>query len=299
MLSLHQTPVIQQIHEELFSEAGVELFIKREDLIHPTVSGNKWRKLKYNLLEARKRGHHTLLTFGGAYSNHIYATAAAAKESGFKSIGIIRGEEQTELNPTLRFAVSQGMHLSYMDRATYRDKMNPKVLEYLSEKFSDFYLIPEGGTNEFAIKGTEEIIDNSVTEFDCLCVSVGTGGTLAGMIKGMKGHQSIIGFSALKGEFMYDEVRKIVMDHSISPEKNWSINTTYHFGGYAKVKPDLLNFMKEFELKHELLLDPIYTGKMLFGIYDLIRKGFYKSGSKILAIHTGGLQGRAGFGLDD
>ncbi|MEL7004095.1 MAG: pyridoxal-phosphate dependent enzyme [Bacteroidota bacterium] len=297
MLALYHEPIIQKLNEGLFDEAKVEVYIKREDLIHPMVSGNKWRKLKYNLVEAKRQNFHTLLTFGGAYSNHIYATAAAAKEAGFKSIGIIRGEEHPELNETLSFATSQGMVLSYMDRTTYRQKNSTAILNGLKDRFGECYIIPEGGTNALAISGAKEVVDENVKKFDYLCVSVGTGGTMAGLITGMEGTNEVLGFSSLKGEFLSEEVEKLLLDSGNSRLHNWSINTQYHFGGYAKVKPQLMEFMHRFESQHQILLDPVYTGKMMFGIYEMIKNGHFKSGSRILAVHTGGLQGRVGFGL--
>lgn len=270
--------------------------VKREDLNHPVISGNKWRKLKYNLQEAKKLGHTQILTFGGAYSNHIYATAGAGQESGIKTIGIIRGEEHLPLNPTLSFASKSGMELHYMDRATYRRKSEPDIFKLLKQQYGDFYLIPEGGTNALAIRGCEEIIQEIDIDYDYLCCPVGTGGTITGLISGIKGKSNILGFSSLKGDFLKREVTHLLEQYGNS-FSNWSINTDYHFGGYAKTKPALLNFMSEFEQQHKIPLDPVYTGKMMFGIYDLVHSGFFPEGSKIVALHTGGLQGRAGFGL--
>lgn len=289
------TPIVH-IQEPLLKEKGVELMIKREDLNHSVISGNKWRKLKYNLQEAKRLNYTTLLTFGGAFSNHIYATAGAGKEFGFETIGVIRGEEHLPLNPTLSFAKSCGMQLHYMDRTTYRTKSSPEVLDSLRQAYDDFYLIPEGGTNALAIQGCEEIVDEIEIPFDYLCCPVGTGGTVSGLISGLKGQSKILGFSALKGDFLQQEVADL-LQKTDSIYDNWSIETNYHFGGYAKVKPALLEFMADFEQKHQIPLDPIYTGKMLYGIYDKIRSGQFTAGNRIIAVHTGGLQGRAGFGL--
>ena len=284
------------IHDPLFEEKGVELWMKREDLNHPVVSGNKWRKLKYNLIEAKKQGHKNLLTFGGAYSNHIYAVAGAGKKLDFETIGVIRGEEHAELNPTLSFAKAQGMHLHYMDRSTYRQKESEEVINLLKQVYGDFYLIPEGGTNELALKGCAELAEEIDHDYDFLCCPVGTGGTLVGLIIGARGSGQLLGFSALKGDFLQKEVDNL-LKKSTKIYNNWSITDQYGFGGYAKVKPELLKFMSEFEEKQGILLEPIYTGKMMYGIYEMVRAGKFKEGSKIVAIHTGGLQGRAGFGL--
>lgn len=301
MLKIHNEPFIQEIKDDLIAAKGLQLFIKREDVIHPYVSGNKWRKLKYNLEEAKRLGHTKLLTFGGAYSNHIYAVAAAANEAEFESIGIIRGEEleNKPLNQTLTFAKDQGMHLHFVDRASYREKTDSRFLNQLEHQFGNFYLIPEGGTNELAIKGTAEILNDTTDTFDYITSSVGTGGTLAGIITAAKPHQQVIGFSALKGDFLFEEVNKLLQGYGgvwgHKPRENtatWRLESAYHCGGYAKTPAYLMEFIATFEQKHQILLDPIYTGKMMYGLYDLIARGAFKSNSSILAIHTGGLQGR-------
>lgn len=280
----------------MLQEQGVELWVKREDLLHPHISGNKWRKLKYNLQEAGQQGHHALLTFGGAYSNHIAATAAAGQEYGFKTIGIIRGEEHLPLNPTLRFATSCGMQLHYISRDKYKLKAEPDFLEELQQQFGQVYLLPEGGTNLLAVKGCTEIVQDIPITYDYICSAMGTGGTLAGIVAGLAGEKQVLGFPALKGgEFLQQEVEELVRAYSGHTYSNWQLITDYHFGGYAKVKPELLAFMEAFGQKHHIPLEPVYTGKMLYGLFDLIRKGFFARGSRIVAVHTGGLQGNAGF----
>lgn len=288
---------IQEIHDPLFVKKDVQVYIKREDLNHPVVSGNKWRKLKYNLQEAKSQGLHTVLTFGGAYSNHIHATAGAGQALGLKTIGIIRGEETLPLNDTLTFAKSCGMEIHYMDRSTYREKDSLKVKLALQYEFEDFYLIPEGGTNQLAIKGCEELISELEEGYDHYCLPVGTGGTIAGVVSGLKGAGKIIGFSSLKGDFLGPEVKVLVSDYTGKSFDNWEINNDYHFGGYARTKPELFEFMKSFEDRHKVLLDPIYTAKSLYGLHQLIHTDYFPTGSSILFIHTGGLQGRKGFGL--
>lgn len=270
---------------------GVELFIKREDNIHAFVSGNKYRKLKYNLLEADKAGFKTLLTFGGAYSNHIAAVASAGNILGFKTIGVIRGDELRDsinTNPTLRFAQDNGMQFKFIPRDLYRDKTNNSFIESLKTEFGAFYLIPEGGTNTLAIQGCEEILKESDKEFDYICCAVGTGGTVSGLINCSKPGQQVLGFPALKGEFLQQVISKFALkDH-------WKLIHDYHFGGYAKINTELISFINEFKKKNNIPLDPVYTGKMMFGIFDLIEKNYFPKGSKILAIHTGGLQGISG-----
>lgn len=289
MLTYHQTP-IQQIHDPTLANAGVELQLKREDLNHPQISGNKWWKLKYNLLEAVQQQQKTLLTFGGAFSNHIYATAAAAREAGIQSIGIIRGEQTNPLNPTLRFAQDNGMQLHYISRETYRDKKHDEFVHQLHQQFGDFYLVPEGGTNSFALRGCIEFATTlPAAAFNYITLPVGTGGTIAGIIQGASSGQ-IIGFSALKGgPFLEEEIKMLLKPES--PKRPWNINDSYHFGGYAKKNDALIAFIQSFYSKNNIPLDFVYTAKMMWGIYDLIRQGYFPRGSKILAIHTGGLQG--------
>lgn len=290
MLSYITTPV-QQIHDTLFEEKQVEVFVKREDMNHPHISGNKWWKLKYNLEEALKQNHDTLLTFGGAHSNHIYASAAAAKECGFKSIGIIRGEENLPLNPTLSFATSCGMHLHYVSREAYKRKTERDFIKELQKLYGRFYMIPEGGTNILAVQGVAEFAASLINaiEFDYCCLPVGTGGTISGMINGFNESKKVFGFSVLKGgEFLNDEIKKYSLQQHHKP---WLLITDYHFGGYAKLDKVLLEFMERFKQTHNISLDFIYTAKMMYGVYDLIRKGSFKAKSKILCIHTGGLQG--------
>jgi len=293
MIKFHQSP-IHEIKDDLLRGSGIRLFLKREDLIHKYVSGNKWRKLKYNLIEATKSGHSTLLTFGGAYSNHIHATAAAAREAGFRSIGIIRGEETLPLNPTLEFATNCGMELDYLSRENHRNRNEPELIESIKRKFGKFYLLPEGGTNLLAIKGCAEIIDEIDMEYDMICVSVGTGGTLAGIISGLKGRKKTIGYSMLKGNFMREEVKKLVRLNQCD-YFNWEICTNFHFGGYAKFDMSLIEFINRFRRSTGIALDPVYTGKMMYGIYKMIEEDKFGKNKNILAIHTGGLQGIAGF----
>lgn len=273
---------------------SISLTIKREDLIHPFVSGNKFRKLKYNLLQAAAENKETLLTFGGAFSNHIAAVAFAGKEKGFKTIGIIRGDElegKITENPTLLFAQNCGMQLEFISRDDYRMKNKIPFLEKLKQQFGDFYLIPEGGTNALAIKGCQEILTEADAEFDYICCSVGTGGTISGIINSILPHQKVLGFPALKGDFLKEEIRNFAKNY------NWEIITDYHFGGYGKVNEELIAFINEFYMVNQIPLDPIYTAKMVFGIMDLIHKNYFPAQSKILMIHTGGIQGIQGMNM--
>ncbi|HFC00390.1 MAG TPA: 1-aminocyclopropane-1-carboxylate deaminase/D-cysteine desulfhydrase, partial [Phaeodactylibacter sp.] len=280
------------------NEKNVQIWVKRDDLTHPEIQGNKWRKLKYNLIEAKKLGKKYLLTFGGAYSNHLYATAAAGKLFGFKTIGIVRGEKVLPLNPTLSFVEGVGMDLHFVDRKTYR--LKEKLLPSLDIDLKEVYVLPEGGTNHLAVKGCVELGDEIFNQLnfapDYICTSCGTGGTVAGIIAAAKPQTQVLGYSALKGDFLKKEVHELLsIFYPNKKYSNYAIQTEYHFGGYAKHSPTLLQFMDDFKQQYHIQLDPIYTGKMFFGIFDLIEKGFFPPHSKIVAIHTGGLQGIAGF----
>ena len=282
----------QQIKLELPN--AISLYIKREDLIHPFVSGNKFRKLKYNLLQAKAENHDTLLTFGGAFSNHIAAVAYAGQEQGFKTIGIIRGDELRDKiseNPTLTFAQNCGMQFEFVTREQYRLKNDISFLEKLKENFSRFYHIPEGGTNALAIKGCQEILTEGDVDFDFVCCSIGTGGTISGIINTILPHQKVLGFPSLKGDFLKDEIRNFVQN------QNWELITDYHFGGYGKVNEELIAFINQFYNENKIPIDPIYTGKMVFGVIDLIHKNYFPAKSKILLIHTGGIQGIQGMNI--
>ena len=297
MFSEIQLPINQQVFLPQLDHKGIQLFIKREDQIHQQISGNKYRKLKYNLREAKGKGYKRLLTFGGAYSNHILATAVAGKISGFETIGIIRGNElgrdiyaTLSQNATLSKAAQYGMQFVFISREDYRKKMNTHFLEKMNSKFGSFFVIPEGGTNELAVKGCQEILTEEDKQFNYICCCVGTGGTIAGLIKSSKKHQNILGFSALKGNFLKDEIGKYT-----AHQNNWKLMMDYHFGGYGKYSDALITFINEFRKTTAIPLDPIYTGKMMFGIKDMLKKHLFPRGAKILAVHTGGLQGIVGF----
>ena len=287
----HSTIKNEEVHLPVLEDTGVSLFVKREDRIHKYISGNKYRKLKYNLLEASRLKKQGLLTFGGAYSNHIAAVAAAGNAYGFSSVGVIRGEElgnKVDSNPTLRYARDCGMHLEFVSREVYRRKNDPDFQKELLSRFDNYYLIPEGGTNTLAVKGCEEILTNEDTVFDYITACVGTGGTLAGLINSSKEHQQVLGFPALKGDFLKEDIRKFAL------KDNWQLITGYECGGYARVTRELIAEMNAFYRETGILTDPVYTGKMITGILDLLKKGYFKKGSRILVIHTGGLQGIAG-----
>ncbi|MBL7850496.1 MAG: pyridoxal-phosphate dependent enzyme [Cyclobacteriaceae bacterium] len=288
----YSSPPTQELEADFLEAAGVRLLVRREDRNHPQVSGNKWWKLKHNLLRAQALGHDTLLTVGGAYSNHIYAVAAAAHALGWKSIGIIRGEETWPLNPTLQFAIDHGMTLEYVSRSDYREKATADFLSRMQSQFGKFYFLPEGGTNELAVQGCHEWGERLIqeTEFDILCLPVGTGGTMAGILQALREDQQAIGFSVLKnGTFLREEVEGKLIS---VVKASWRIETRFDFGGYAKATEALWKFMDAQERLNRLPLDPMYTGKTLYGVFELIRSGEIPRATTVLMIHTGGLQGR-------
>ena len=284
-----------QLKHPLLDQLKVELEVLRLDQVHPTVSGNKFFKLKYNLEEALKQNHRQVLTFGGAYSNHIYATAAAAKLLGLQSIGIIRGEVSDEKNPTLKAVKDAGMVLKGISRELYRDKTNPEYLDQLRQELGEFYLIPEGGTNALAIQGTTEILSHTAAHFSHLATPIGTGGTFAGLANSILPQQELLGISALKGEGIQEEIKLLLQTPGIQPKGSISIWTQYHHGGYAKWTSELIEFIHWFWESFGIPLDPIYTGKMAFACWDLLQKKYFNPGSRVLLIHTGGLQGNLGF----
>lgn len=290
----HPNPTpLQLIQDEEIESWGVKLYIKREDLIHSEISGNKWRKLKYNFIEAKAKRLTKILTCGGAYSNHIAAVAAASFDYGFESIGIIRGEEYSTLNPTLSFAKEKGMKLIYWERGKFRNGFDDQTLNDLMKQEGSFYFIPEGGTNQLAVRGTMEIMDDIVIPFDVIATAVGTGGTLAGLINSEKDVDfRVIGFSALKNTGFLDEAVKNFTEKSL---RNWEMKNDYAFGGYGKFDKSLISFINWFFINHKIELDPLYTGKMMFGIFDMIKKGLFSKNDVIIALHTGGLQGKKGF----
>ena len=283
---------IDELRSKWLEDHKIKLFVKREDQIDAEVSGNKFRKLKYNFLKAEESHASKIISFGGAYSNHIAALAKAGKLCKISTLGIIRGEELEKnlgktfsKNSTLRKASQNGMQLRFINREQYRLKDSKDFIRKLEDEFPGAYIIPEGGTNKLAIKGCQEIIQNLNVETDVICCPIGTGGTISGLINGSGSHQEVLGFASLKGNFLTSEIEKWV------DKTNWELNNSYHFEGYGKVNQDLIEFMNDFYKQYQILLDPVYTAKMFYGIFDLIRLGYFPKNTRILAIHTGGLQG--------
>ena len=280
-VSFKYEPHIQKLNSVLFDQKKVSVSVLRLDLIHPEVGGNKWFKLKYNLAEAKKQNHETILTFGGAFSNHIHATAAACKLAGLKSIGVIKGEESSQSNSTLSFAKTNEMQLYFVSREDYKLKNDTSFINGLKEQFGNFYLIPEGGNNSLGVKGCEEIL-YGVPDFDIAFCACGTATTFEGLSRKLKPHQKLIGISVLKG-------------NGEMTEQHPEIITDYHFGGYAKHTQELLDFKKQFEKENDIPLDYVYTSKLFFAVHAVIAKDKIPANTKILIIHTGGLQGNSGY----
>jgi 1-aminocyclopropane-1-carboxylate deaminase/D-cysteine desulfhydrase-like pyridoxal-dependent ACC family enzyme len=288
--------ITQRLHHPLLDDAGVVLYIQREDLYDPITGGNKWRKLKYNLQQARNEGRHTILTFGGAWSNHIAATAKACRLAGFNAIGIIRGEPAHGLTPTLAFAQENGMQIEFIDRQRYRDRHQAAFIDALRHRYGDVYLVPEGGSNALALKGCAEMVDDITPEFDLVAVACGTGATLAGIVTALAPGQQAVGFAVLKnGDFLNQEIQRMLESGGHGKPGNWQIETGYAFGGYARTSDALFGFIQQFRLDHGIMLDAVYTGKLFYGLFDQVRCGCFAAGTRIVGIHTGGLQGNAGF----
>lgn len=283
---------IRQLSFPQLEEKNITLFIKRDDLIHPQISGNKWRKIKKNIDHYFTNEHEGILTFGGAYSNHMDAMAFIGHQLDIPVVGIIRGEEPVTYNATLNRCMKMGMQLHFVSRSEYRLKDNPDYLAQLKQNYPNYYILPEGGANELGIQGCEAIVDEIEMDFDYITVDCGTGATLAGIARRLKSHQKALGISVLKGgSFLKDEVIKWNGEWN----KNVSLITDYHFGGYAKHTNELISFMQQFYQETGVKTDPIYTGKQFYAVLDLIKKNYFLPQSNILMIHTGGLQGNEGF----
>jgi 1-aminocyclopropane-1-carboxylate deaminase len=302
-------PIIQKLNSGLFTEHNLSVEVLRLDLIHPQISGNKWFKLKRNLQKAKAENFKTIITFGGAFSNHIAATAAACKLEGFHSVGIIRGEETENLNPTLLKAKENGMLLHFADRETYTRKTDKQFKNELTKIFGEHYLIPEGGNNEEGILGCTEILKPEWDHDIIFCAS-GTAATYAGILAGSRSDQVVVGISVLKGEntlvkdaldqlhFVFPAQKFIIHGNDALDKKVISescITNNYCFNGYAKLDKQLIAFKNKFEKEFMIPLDYIYTNKLCYAVLDLIKQNKIKPSSKILIIHCGGLQGNRGF----
>ena len=290
-ISLPESP-IQTLRHPLLNHHNVSLSVKRDDLLHPIISGNKWRKLKYNLIAAHKQQCTNLVSFGGPFSNHLHALAAAGRIFGFSTTAIIRGPEIDSQNPTIRFLHACGMQCYAVDRKTYRLRNSPDYLSQLQAQFTSAFVIPEGGSNLFAIKGVAEL-SQSLPQFDHLITPVGSAGTLAGLIEGADQMQKIVGLAVLKqADYLIETIK--TLSPKACTQSNWRLFTDFHGGGYGRFTPEIWQFCQQMRSDYYLPLEPIYSGKLFHGLFQLIEQGYFKSGSQLCAIHTGGLQGLAG-----
>ena len=279
---------ISCVTSELLVRSSISLYVKREDFLHPTISGNKWRKLKYNLKGALTNGTETVVTFGGAFSNHIYATASACHELGLKSVGIIRGEYDKH-NPTTQFAIHCGMELHFVERSNYREKENNAEIKSILSEYSNYILIPEGGANALAVKGLHELsIEINETDHNIIMVSAGTGTTASGILQNLDSDKDLWVFSSLKSEYLKGEI--LSKTHPSKHSQLKFINN-YHYGGYGKAPHELIYFMNDFKAQSEIPIDPIYNGKLIAGFSDMVEQGKVDSNESYLWVHTGGLQG--------
>ncbi len=297
---------VTQLNCTLLKSKGVELWVARLDLVDPLISGNKWFKLKFNLIQALNQGATHIVSFGGAYSNHLHALAAACYRLGLKSTAVLRGELVSPLNPTLSDCEAWGMNFLPVSRAQYRQKTSPQFIQRLHDQLGMFYMVPEGGSNALAVQGVSEVVDaifDSIGSFDYLCCAVGSGGTLSGLVAGAKSPVKCVGYSALKGgQYIESDIERLLAQlragaagaKSCEEGGSFDIVHDYHFGGFAKVRPELLDFIKWFECSFDIPLEHVYTAKMLYGIFDQIKLGCFERGQRIVALHTGGLQGRRG-----
>ncbi|MDB5255519.1 MAG: 1-aminocyclopropane-carboxylate deaminase [Chitinophagaceae bacterium] len=291
LLKSHTLPPITIT--KISHEKTDNLYLARLDQLPYPAGGNKWFKLKYNLLEAERSGIKQLITFGGAYSNHLYATAEAADYFGFQSIGIVRGEEHLPLNDTLQHCVNKGMQLFYMSREEYRRKTEADFIQrwMYEQEIPTGYLIPEGGSNAFAVEGVRELVGLLPSDTDIIATACGTGGTMAGFIAGIKSHQEVWGVAALKGaDFLVNDIQSLLSGYQDTAGKNWKLLLDYHWGGYAKLPDELLSFVQQFKKEQGITLDPTYTSKLLFGLFDLADKNRLPKNKKIVVLHTGGQQ---------
>ena len=284
---------IKELKLNINNSNNIKLFIKREDLIHDIVSGNKWRKLNYNFKYIKEKKIKKILSFGGAYSNHLHALSWLAKKNNIKSFGLVRGCKLSIENPTLSFCKKNKMDLFFLNRSTYRNnKYNNPIFKKIIKSEENVFVIPEGGFNEFGIKGCEEIMNEVNEHYDIICCSIGSGCTAVGIIKSLKFDQSFLGFSSFKNNF---QIKNIISEKVKT--MNWEINSEYNFGGFGQVNDELKKFIKDFKNTYAIMLDPIYTSKLFFGLFDMISKNKFPKDSRILALHTGGLQGIQGVNI--
>jgi len=288
------------LNSDLYAKHSLSVYVVRSDQVHGQVSGNKWFKLKYSLLSAIEKNIGQVVSFGGAYSNHIHALAFAANSLGLQSVGFIRGE-WTDDNQTLNDAKAWGMQLISLSREEYRLKSDVGFLNELKEQFPQALWIPEGGSNSAALQGVAELmglIEQQLPDLDVLVAACGTGGTLAGLIAGANSTRAILGVPVLKGAtFLNQDIERLLAVAELGPGCAWELDLDGHYGGYGKVKAEQKAHMRQLENQHDILLEPVYTAKMWRRFDELVASGHFARGTKVALLHSGGLQGRRGFNI--
>lgn len=287
---------IEKLNHTIFDENQLHVYIKRDDLIHPIISGNKWRKLKYNLKQAKTNGYEGIMSFGGAYSNHIHALAYACQQHQIASVGIIRGENHYQSNATLSQAQKWGMKLTFVSRAEYKRRQDPSYISTLQNHYPNHLIIPEGGSNELALGGVGEIISELSQQltYDTLILPVGSGGTIAGLIKADNNKHRILGIAVLKqADYLKNDINTLINKPSAT-EENWQLLTNYHGGGYGTFSIEAAEKIAAFSKQNAIPFEPIYSGKMLLACLNLAEQGYFAKNERIVLLHTGGIQGLVG-----
>jgi 1-aminocyclopropane-1-carboxylate deaminase len=282
--------IVQPLASDLLLEKNVTMEVLRLDRIHPVISGNKWFKLRYQIQEALQQQKKGILTFGGAWSNHLVATALACQQAGLASIGIIRGEQPAELSATLQEVQEYSMQLQFIARSVYSDEA--AIIPALQEKYPDYYIVPQGGQSHLGVLGAAEIVQlTQIKSYSHVSCATGTGTMLAGLVHAALPHQQVIGICSLKMPATANNSLNTFVKPYAANGKHYTIFYDYHFGGYARKTSELISFMNTIYQKHDLPTDFVYTGKLLFGLMQLVQTNYFQPGSRILVIHSGGLQG--------
>jgi 1-aminocyclopropane-1-carboxylate deaminase len=278
---------LQEVRDDRLARHGVRLLLKRDDLIHPDLIGNKWRKLVPNIEAAAGR---PVLTFGGAYSNHLRATAAAGRLLGFPTVGVVRGEELADraLNPSLARCAADGMRLHFVDRSMYRRKAEPEVLAAVQRatRAEDAYVVPEGGSNAAAVRGCRALGEELRGRADVVAIACGTGGTLAGLAAGLGAGQRALGVPVLRGGFLEGETERLQAEAFGGRRGEWSLDERFHFGGYGRTTPELHAFAEDFEQRHGVEVERLYVAKLLYGLVESVREGAFGRGAVVVAVVT-------------
>jgi 1-aminocyclopropane-1-carboxylate deaminase len=286
---------VHDLHIRWLDLGRVQISVLRADLCDPLLSGNKFFKLRYNLAAASESGHDTLLSFGGAWSNHLHALAAAGQRSGMHTIGVVRGESAAPLTECLAEAQAFGMHLHFVTRSVYRKRNSPEFLAKLQDQFGSCFVVPEGGANIHGVRGCQELLAPELAaQYSHVALACGTGTTLLGLVSSIR--TPVLGIQVLKGAgYLEGEISAGLLRHGLQASAPWTVFDQFHRGGYARADAELLDFLERLERDTGLPLEPVYIGKVFMALQALIKAGHFAAGSRILVVHGGGLQGRRGF----